>query len=119
MAGGVRNRPGGKMPELTTNASAALNRRRLRVELKRARIGAQLSQRDAAALLNWPTMKLLRIETGQSGVSRGDLLDLLRLYRVRDRATIEQLIGLAQEGRRLFWDERRDVLQPEFSVYLG
>ena len=96
-----------------------VQRHRLRVELRQERTNAELSQREVAKRLGWSSSKLLRIETGQSGVSRTDLKALLEQYGVTDSTRIAALSQLAEESRRHPWGRYRDVLNPEFLVHLG
>jgi transcriptional regulator with XRE-family HTH domain len=105
--------------QTTPVADPMVQRRRLRVELRRARLGAGLTQRQVANELGWSPSKLLRIEAGQVGVSRTDLRALLDHYGVRDPNTVAEFTRLAEQSRRQPWSEYRDVLRPEFVVYLG
>jgi transcriptional regulator with XRE-family HTH domain len=96
-----------------------VQRRRLRVELRRARVEARLTQRQVAEELGWSPSKLLRIENGQVGISRTDLRALLDHYEITDPETINQFVDMAQQGRKQTWSSYRDVLNPEFTIYLG
>jgi len=101
------------------NLDPTVQRRRLRVELRRARSDAGLTQRQVAEELGWSPSKLLRIENGQVGLSRTDLRALLDHYRVTDPDRIDQFVKMAQQGRKQTWSSYRDVLNPEFMIYLG
>ena len=97
-----------------------VQRRRLRVELRRARSQAHKTQKQVADELGWSPSKLLRIENGQVGVSRTDLKALLDYYGVKDPEQIRTFIEMAQPGRRQqAWSQYRDVLYPEFMAYLS
>lgn len=93
-------------------------RHQLRVRLRRSRIDTGLAQREVARELGWSESKLLRIENGQVGISRTDLLALLTLYGVIDRDEIAALTTMARDSRHLPWGDYRDVLHPEYLVYL-
>jgi transcriptional regulator with XRE-family HTH domain len=97
----------------------SVQRRRLTVELRKARANAGFTQKEVAEALEWSPSKLLRIENGQVGVAKTDLLALLHHYDVKDGGTIDELSRMAQEGRRQPWSPYRDVLEPEFLTYLG
>jgi transcriptional regulator with XRE-family HTH domain len=97
-----------------------VQRRRLRVELRRARSEAQKTQKQVADDLGWSPSKLLRIENGQVGVSQTDLKALLDYYEVKDREQVKAFIQMAQHGRRQQpWSQYRDVLYPDFMAYLS
>lgn len=97
----------------------AVQRHQLRMELRRARERAELTQRRAARDLGWSDSKLVRIEAGHSRVSRTDLKALLELYGVANTDTFAHLAELAEQSKRQPWAAYRDVLSPEFVVYLG
>ena len=51
----------------TENLSPAVTRRRLRTELRRARLDAGLTQDQTARAMDWSLSKLIRIENGRCG----------------------------------------------------
>ncbi|WKU03385.1 helix-turn-helix transcriptional regulator [Micromonospora sp. HUAS LYJ1] len=97
----------------------AVQRRRLRAELRRLRTLKRLTQKEVAERVGWSPSKLIRIETGQVGLSATDLKALLGEYDVSDPETINSLVKMAKEGRRQQWGPYRDVLNPDFLTYLG
>lgn len=102
-----------------TTDDPAVQRRRLRVELKRARLDADKTQRDVADEMEWSVSKLIRIEGGDVRISRNDLLALLDYYGVTDRRTISMLLDAAKAAREESWADFRDVHSPTFLTYLG
>jgi transcriptional regulator with XRE-family HTH domain len=87
-----------------------LPRRRLRAELKRARQHSGLTQGEVASQLYWSESKVIRIESGASGVSVTDLKALLDLYGVTDPGQVNLLVKLAQAAKkRSPWGAYRDV----------
>ncbi|MFD8110076.1 MULTISPECIES: helix-turn-helix domain-containing protein [Streptomyces] len=98
----------------------SLNRRKLRLALRRAREQARLSQREAAERVEWSPSKLIRVETGTVGVSVSDLRALLSLYGVTDP---ERVAGLEQAARGSkgpsWWSGYHEVITPQFAQYLG
>jgi transcriptional regulator with XRE-family HTH domain len=94
-------------------------RRRLRVELKRMRTTADLTQRDVAEALYWSPSKVIRIESGQVGISVTDLRALAGLYGLTDERELAALTQLAQGSRRQPFSEYRDVLQPDVLKFYG
>lgn len=104
---------------MTTGVDPAVQRRRLRVELRRLRLDRGLTQKDVAERLEWSLSKMIRIETGQVGISRGDLRTLLDEYDVSDPVEIDALAAMAKEGRRQQWGPYRDILNADFLTYLN
>ncbi|MGW1199744.1 helix-turn-helix domain-containing protein [Streptomyces sp. NPDC002536] len=88
---------------------AVVQRRQLRAELKKARTKAGLTQLEVAARMDWSPSKLIRIEAGQVGVSRNDLLALLDAYRVSGQDKIDYILELARASRRMPYREYRGL----------
>lgn len=99
--------------------TAAEQRLRLRTELRKARTGVGLTQRQVAEKMEWSPSKLLRIESGEVGVSVNDLRPLLATYGITDRRRIETLLDLARGGRKMPFAEYRDVFSKEFLQFLA
>ncbi|MEU5898194.1 MULTISPECIES: helix-turn-helix transcriptional regulator [Streptomyces] len=99
--------------------SAALQRLRLRTELRKARTAARLTQRQVAAKMEWSPSKLIRIEAGEVGISVNDLRPLLDAYGIRDRRKIEELLDLARGSRKMPYTEYRDLYSKEFLQFLA
>jgi transcriptional regulator with XRE-family HTH domain len=97
----------------------AVLRRRLCISLQRARNKASMTQREVADQLGWSLSKLIRIENGQVGVSRYDLKALLDLYDITDSTQVSNFTQMAKESKRQLWGPYRDVLNPDFIIYLG
>jgi transcriptional regulator with XRE-family HTH domain len=91
----------------------AAMRRRLRVELKRLRTDAGKTQRDVAKALYWSPSKVIRIESGQVGITVTDLRALTGLYGLEDETLLAELTEMAQGSKRQPFAEYRDVLQPD------
>jgi transcriptional regulator with XRE-family HTH domain len=84
-------------------------RRRLRVALRQARDAAGLTQREAAAALDWSVSKIIRIEQGATPITPVDLRALLAVYQVKDPEEIDELVQLARGSKKQSWTEYRDV----------
>jgi transcriptional regulator with XRE-family HTH domain len=97
----------------------AVQRRRLRVILRNARVAANMTQKQVASELYWSTSKLMRIENGTVGVAITDLRALLSLYGITDISRVEQLVEVARIAKYQHWTTYREVLSPEFIAYLG
>jgi transcriptional regulator with XRE-family HTH domain len=97
-----------------------VQRRRLKTALREHRERADITQRDAAAALDWSPSKLIRIEAGAHGISVTDLQALLNLYGVTGQDTTDSLKELARASRgKPWWHEYRDVVSRQFATYLG
>lgn len=94
-------------------------RRRLRTELKRRRLVADMTQRQVAEALEWSLSKIIRIENGTSGVSTTDLRALLTHYGTSSTHDIEELSALARYSRRLPFSDYRDVLPAAAIRFFG
>ena len=98
----------------------AVARRRLKGEMRAARAGASMTREDAAAALDWSLSKMVRIETGDQGVSVTDLRAMLELYKVTDRKTVQELAQLARNSRgQTWWSGYRDVVSKQYGQLLG
>jgi transcriptional regulator with XRE-family HTH domain len=98
----------------------AIPRRKLKGELRAARTAAGLTRDEAAKHLDWSLSKLVRIETGDQGVSVTDLRAMLQLYKSTDETFIAELTKLARSSRRqAWWAGHRDVISKQFGLYLS
>ena len=94
-------------------------RSRLRRELRTARAAVGWTQRQVADELGWSVTKLMRIESGQVGISTTDLRALLTVYGITDSEHVAALVELSKETRHEEWGPYRDVLHSEYRTYLG
>jgi transcriptional regulator with XRE-family HTH domain len=95
-------------------------RRRLRGEMRAARDEVGLTRDEAAAALDWSLSKIVRIETGDQGVSVTDIRAMLQLYKVTDEAIIRDLTNLARSSRgQAWWSAYRDVVTKQYGQLLG
>ncbi len=97
--------------EASDSPSPAVQRRRLRTELKKARIGAGLTQEQVAKAMDWSLSKLIRIEKGTTaGISTNDLRAILAHYRITDEDRVAEFLALARASReRSWWSAYRDA----------
>jgi transcriptional regulator with XRE-family HTH domain len=88
--------------------------------MRAAREGAGLTREQAAGKLDWSLSKMVRIETGDQGLSVTDLRAMLALYEVIDKETIERLTALARSSRgQAWWSAYRDVVSKQYGQLLG
>jgi transcriptional regulator with XRE-family HTH domain len=96
--------------ESTENLSPVVQRRRLRTELRRARLDAELTQEQVATAMDWSLSKLIRIENGTVGISTNDLKAILSYYEITDDKRTTEMLGLARGAReRSWWSAYRDA----------
>jgi transcriptional regulator with XRE-family HTH domain len=99
--------------------SPLVPRRRLRTELRRARAEVRLTQDQVASAMDWSLSKVIRIENGAVSISTNDLRALLDLYRIGDRARVDDLVELAKASRQpSWWGRHRGVLTPQYLQYI-
>lgn len=95
------------------NPSPALQRRRLRAELRRARLDAGLTQEAVAAAMGWSLSKLIRIENGSVALSVDDLGALAQHYGVTDQGRVAELVALSRAaGERSWWSGYEGIPVP-------
>jgi transcriptional regulator with XRE-family HTH domain len=95
----------------------AIQRRRVRVALKRARMAAGLTQKDVAEAMDWSLSKVIRMEGGGVTVQPADVRLLMRHYDFSDQDEIEDLVQAAREAKRKTQDYA-DVYAGAFLKYL-
>lgn len=115
--GGVTSQGGEGM---TAVQDPTVQRRKLRMELRKARSNANKTQADVADAMDWSPSKLIRIERGDVGISSNDLKALLSYYSVDDQDQIGQLVELARSARGpSYYEQFADLLKPGFVEYLA
>ncbi len=93
--------------------SPVVQRRRLRAELRRARLEVGLTQDQVASAMDWSLSKLIRIENGTVNISTHDLKAILAHYKITDEERTAGFLALARGAReRSWWSGYRDVAPP-------
>jgi transcriptional regulator with XRE-family HTH domain len=101
------------------SASPMMLRRRLRTELRTARLKGNLTQEQVAKAMEWSLSKMNRIEQAKSKISINDLRMLLRVYGITDQRQIEELLSLARASRQTpWWRQRYGDVAPEALLNL-
>ncbi len=105
---------------MSDSASPLMLRRRLRTELRTARLNKELTQEQVAKAMEWSLSKMNRIEKAKSSISINDLKALLSLYGIADEERIEDLLDLARAVGRArtarqssWWKSYSAVAPPE------
>jgi transcriptional regulator with XRE-family HTH domain len=105
---------------MADGGSPLVQRRRLRAELEKARQESGLTQERVAGEMQWSLSKVIRIESGSSGVSTHDLKALLQLYGVKDPEQVDSLVALARAERVNtaveFGQKSRNSRSPDMSI---
>jgi transcriptional regulator with XRE-family HTH domain len=95
-----------------------LERRELRLQLRRYRERSGLSQREVAQGLGWSASKVHRIEAGTSRITETDLRSLLAQYTSAAENEVAQLLLLARSARQNRAVELRDAEPASVRRYL-
>jgi len=99
--------------EASETTSPVVQRRRLRAELRRARLEASLTQEQVASAMDWSLSKLIRIENGTVNISTNDLKAILAHYEITDEKRTAEFLALSRGAReRSWWSGYRDVASP-------
>lgn len=97
----------------------AVQARRLRTELRRARLAAGVTQEQVAAAMDWSLSKIIRIENGSVGVSIPDVKAMLGLYQVVDGDRVDDLVALARGAKkRTWWDSYRQTVPQRLLKFI-
>jgi transcriptional regulator with XRE-family HTH domain len=99
-----------------------LQRRRVRTELRKARLETGLTQEQVADAMDWSLSKVIRIENGSVAISTNDLKALLRLYKPIEAERTDELIALARASRERSWwsgGAYREVASPALRQLIG
>jgi transcriptional regulator with XRE-family HTH domain len=94
----------------------AVQRLALRLQLRKIRMEAGLTQKQVAQSLDWSPSKLLRIESGEVSVSTTDLQALLAHYKYKDPRRSDELVRMAQGSRKTITGPFDDVLSREVQL---
>ncbi|CAM5741551.1 helix-turn-helix domain-containing protein [Streptomyces hirsutus] len=87
---------------------------RLAAELRRLREAADLSAREAAALLGVNSVQISQIEAGTTGVSEQRLRRMAAHYACTDDELVDALAVMAADRVRGWWEEYRGLLPTSF-----
>ncbi|MFJ9021078.1 helix-turn-helix domain-containing protein [Streptomyces sp. NPDC102259] len=88
--------------------------KRLAAELRRLREAADLTAREAAALLGVSPVQISHIESALAGVSEERLRRLASHYSCTDGQFIDALVAMATDRARGWWEEYRGLLPTSF-----
>jgi transcriptional regulator with XRE-family HTH domain len=87
--------------------------------LAHLRDAANLSQNDIATALGCSVSKVQKIEAGDVGVVRAELMLMLDTYRVADQELRNELLQLQRLGKQRGWWSKYGQLPAQFATFLG
>lgn len=88
-------------------------------QLKSARETAKLTQIDIAEVLGCSESKIYKLEAGDVGVNRGDLIVMLDRYGITDEQRRDTIFDLQKQGKQRGWWARYGQLPINYSMYVG
>jgi transcriptional regulator with XRE-family HTH domain len=104
---------------VSASESPLVQRRRLRVALRRAREAVALTQESVADAMEWSPSKIIRIEAGSVAVQPNDLIALLGLYKIEDPQRVADLKALAKESRKkALYSRYRKTISPALFQFI-
>lgn len=88
-------------------------------QLKHAREAADLTQLQIADVLGCSESKIYKIEAGDVGINRGDLLVMLEQYKVTDAKQRETALDLQKQGKQRGWWAKYGAIPNAYAMYVG
>lgn len=88
-------------------------------QLKALREAVGLSHLHVAEVLGCSESKIYKIEGGDVGIGRGDLMLMLDSYKVADEAVRRSILDLQKQGKQRGWWSRYGTLPNNYAMYVG
>jgi Domain of unknown function (DUF5753)/Helix-turn-helix domain len=88
-------------------------------QLKAMREFAKITQLQIADVLGCSESKIYKIESGDVGINRGDLLVMLDRYQVADEQRRETALDLQKQGKQRGWWAKYGTLPTNYAMYVG
>ncbi|MFV2008971.1 MULTISPECIES: helix-turn-helix domain-containing protein [unclassified Micromonospora] len=88
-------------------------------QLKAAREAAGITQIAIAEVLACSESKIYKIEAGDVGVGRGDLIVMLDRYGVTDEDRRTTIFDLQKQGKQRGWWSKYGTIPMNYSMYVG
>src|SRR5947207_8954600 len=104
---------------VTRASGPTIARWQLGAQLKSLREAVKVTHRDIAAELGCSESKIYKIEAGDVGMGRADLLVMLGKYDVADASHRETMLDLQKQGKERGWWARYGQLPLPYSMYIG
>jgi transcriptional regulator with XRE-family HTH domain len=97
-----------------------ISRWQLGSQLKAMRDAAKITQLQIAEVLGCSESKIYKIEAGDVGINRGDLLVMLDRYKVsEDDPRRETAFDLQKQGKQRGWWAKYGILPNNYAMYVG
>ena len=104
---------------VTRASGPTIARWQLGAQLKTLREGSGITHRDIATEIGCSPSKIYKIEAGDVGMGRSDLLVMLGLYGVTDEQHRETLLSLQKQGKERGWWAQYGQLPGPYSMFIG
>ncbi|GIG91459.1 helix-turn-helix domain-containing protein [Plantactinospora endophytica] len=88
-------------------------------QIKAAREAAGITQVEIADVLGCSESKIYKIEAGDVGINRGDLIVMLDRYGISDEQRRATIFDLQQQGKQRGWWAKYGQLPSNYSMYVG
>ena len=88
-------------------------------QLKTMREAAKITQIQIADVLGCSESKIYKIESGDVGINRGDLLVMLDRYHLTDEQQRETAFDLQKQGKQRGWWAKYGTIPNNYSMYVG
>jgi transcriptional regulator with XRE-family HTH domain len=104
---------------MAQGTASVVQQRRLRADLRKARDEAGYTQKQVAEELGWSLSKMIRLETGATATSPGDLRALIQLYGISDKRRIDDMLAVTRGKSPEWWDKYSEFYQSQFLHFLA
>ncbi|MDG4827893.1 helix-turn-helix transcriptional regulator [Solwaraspora sp. WMMD1047] len=88
-------------------------------QIKAAREAARITQIEIAEVLACSESKIYKLEAGDVGINRGDLIVMLDRYGITDEQRRLTIFDLQQQGKQRGWWAKYGQLPSNYSMYVG
>lgn len=88
-------------------------------QLKAAREAAKITQSEIADVLGCSESKIYKLEAGDVGINRGDLIVMLDRYGITDEQRRATIFDLQKQGKQRGWWAKYGQLPNNYSMYVG
>jgi transcriptional regulator with XRE-family HTH domain len=88
-------------------------------QIKAAREAAGITQIEIAGVLGCSESKIYKIEAGDVGINRGDLIVMLDRYGITNEQRRATIFDLQQQGKQRGWWAKYGQLPSNYSMYVG
>ena len=105
--------------DVTRATGPTIARWQLGRQLRGMREAAGMTHGDIASELGCSESKIYKIESGDVGINRGDLLVMIDRYRVMDAGLRAAVLDLQRQGKQRGWWARYGQLPNAYAMYVG